>query len=323
MGRIGPNEVRGGPNLVSAQRRRRLCRVLRDALCGVLREGVRGVREVVRGCAEASSALEQGGLRDDCGGECCGGECCGGKCCGGKCCGGKCCGGKCCGGRAIGMEGGRGAAADGVAGRRGARVVVVVVVVSCGWPLAGLLRDCCGRLAGCGGSRVQAGAAVTGTCCGRLAALGEECSGGEMRGDCRFCRGMGRRMDVEELTGRWGFCPRGAGYRDGKQTGHSGGKGGRNEGAREWTWRLSGAGREDSGVDGLRSVPGQGDSGVVRPFAARYDRFFLLGGRPFAAVSPFIGSGPLQRCWQAFLGLNNPLPRCGAGFSRTGGDAQW
>ena len=113
------------------------------------------------------------------------------------------------------------------------------------------------------------------------------------------------------------------GYRDGKQTGHSGGKGGRNEGVREWTWRLSGADSGDSSVDGLRSVPGQGDSGVVRPFAARYDRFFLLGGRPFAAVSPFIGSGPLQRCWQAFLGLNNPLPRCGAGFSRTGGDVLW
>lgn len=147
------------------------------------------VRGSARGCAgyaEASSALEQGGLRNDCGGECCGG--------------------KCCGGRAIGMEGGRGAAADGVAGRRGARVVVVVVVVSCGWPLAGLLRDCCGRLAGCGGSRVQAGAAVTGTCCGRLAALGEECSGGGMRGDCRFCCGMGRRMDVEELTGRRGVA---------------------------------------------------------------------------------------------------------------------
>lgn len=52
--------------------------------------------------------------------------------------------------------------ADGVAGRRGAGVVVV----SCGWSLARLLRDCCGRLAGCGGSWVQAGAAVAGTCCG-------------------------------------------------------------------------------------------------------------------------------------------------------------
>ncbi len=61
MGRIGPNEVRGGPNRVSAQRRRRLCRALRGALCGGLREGVRGY-------AEASSVLEQGGLRDDCGG---------------------------------------------------------------------------------------------------------------------------------------------------------------------------------------------------------------------------------------------------------------
>lgn len=87
-------------------------------------------------------------------------------------------GGKCCGGRAIGMEGGRGAAADGVAGRRGAGVVVV----SCGWSLARLLRDCCGRLAGCGGSWVQAGAAVAGTCCGSGCfgegmLRGEECVG--------------------------------------------------------------------------------------------------------------------------------------------------
>lgn len=107
----------------------------------------------MQGYAEASSVLEQGGLRDDCGGECCGG-------------------------RAIGMEGGRGAAADGVAGRRGAGVVVV----SCGWSFARLLRDCCGRLAGCGGSWVQAGAAVAGTCCGSGCfgegmLRGEECVG--------------------------------------------------------------------------------------------------------------------------------------------------
>lgn len=95
--------------------------------------------------------------------------------------------------------------ADGVAGRRGAGVVVV----SCGWSLARLLRDCCGRLAGCGGSWVQAGAAVAGTCCGS-GCFGEGMlRGGGMRGDCRFCCGMGRRMDVEELTGRRGFCPRG------------------------------------------------------------------------------------------------------------------
>ena len=67
--------------------------------------------------------------------------------------------------------------ADGVAGRRGA-----VVVVSCGWSLARLLRDCCGRLAGCGGSWVQAGAAVAGTCCGSGCfgegmLRGEECVG--------------------------------------------------------------------------------------------------------------------------------------------------
>lgn len=100
--------------------------------------------------------------------------------------------------------------ADGVAGRRGAGVVVV----SCGWSLARLLRDCCGRLAGCGGSWVQAGAAVAGTCCGSGCfgegmLRGRNASGGGMRGDCRFCCGMGRRMDVEELTGRRGFCPRG------------------------------------------------------------------------------------------------------------------
>ena len=154
---------------------------------------------------------------------------------------------------------------------------------------------------------------------------------GSARGCAGVCRGMRRRRVRWNRAGCGttagesvaGGVLRREGYRDGKQTGHSGGKGGRNEGAREWTWRLSGADSGDSSVDGLRSVPGQGDSGVVRPFAARYDRFFLLGGRPFAAVCPFIGSGPLQRCWQAFLGLNNPLPRCGAGFSRTGGDVLW
>lgn len=165
MGRIGPNEVRGGPNRVSAQRRRRLCRALRGALCGGM-----------QGYAEASSVLEQGGLRDDCGGECCGGG-------------------------SVAAGGLSGWRADGVAGRRGAGVVVA----SCGWPLARLLRDCCGRLAGCGGSWVQAGAAVAGTCCGS-GCFGEGMlRGGGMRGDCRFCCGMGRRMDVEELTGRRGF----------------------------------------------------------------------------------------------------------------------
>ena len=154
MGRKGPNEVRGGPNRVSSQRRRRLCRALRGALCGVLREGTRGCAGVCRGV-----------------------ECVG---------------------------------TGRVAGRRGAGVVVV----SCGWSLARLLRDCCGRLAGCGGSWVQAGAAVAGTCCGSGCfgegmLRGRNASGGGMRGDCRFCCGMGRRMDVEELTGRRGFCPRG------------------------------------------------------------------------------------------------------------------
>lgn len=156
MGRIGPNEVRGGPNRVSAQRRRRLCRALRGALCGVLREGVRGYAGVCGGVECVGTGRVAGRLR-----------------------GRVLRGGECCGGRAIGMEGGRGAAADGVAGRRGARVVVVA---SCGWPLARLLRDCCGRLAGCGGSWVQAGAAVAGTCCGSGCfgegmLRGEECVG--------------------------------------------------------------------------------------------------------------------------------------------------
>lgn len=170
MGRKGPNEVRGGPNRVSAQRRRRLCRALRGALCGVLREGVRGYAGVCGGVECVGTGRVAGRLR-----------------------------GRVLRGGSVAAGGLSGWRADGVAGRRGAGVVVV----SCGWSLARLLRDCCGRLAGCGGSWVQAGAAVAGTCCG------SGCFGEGMRGDCRFCCGMGRRMDVEELTGRRGFCPRG------------------------------------------------------------------------------------------------------------------
>lgn len=179
MERIGPNEVRGGPNRVSAQRRRRLCRALRDALCGVLREGTRGCAGVCRGMQRRRVRWNRAGCGTTAGGVLRGGSVAAG-----------------------GLSGWR---ADGVAGRRGAGVVVV----SCGWSLARLLRDCCGRLAGCGGSWVQAGAAVAGTCCGS-GCFGEGMlRGGGMRGDCRFCCGMGRRMDVEELTGRRGFCPRG------------------------------------------------------------------------------------------------------------------
>ena len=166
----------------------------------------RGARGSESGIGVAAQALVQGsawgfvrGSARGCAGVCGGVECVGTGRVAGRL------RGECCGGRAIGMEGGRGAAADGVAGRRGAGVVVV----SCGWSLARLLRDCCGRLAGCGGSWVQAGAAVAGTCCGS-GCFGEGMlRGGGMRGDCRFCCGMGRRMDVEELTGRRGFCPRG------------------------------------------------------------------------------------------------------------------
>lgn len=290
MGRIGPNEVRGGPNRVSAQRRRRLCRALRGALCGGLREGV---HEVVWGCAEASSVLEKGGLQDDCGGSVAAGSVAAG-----------------------GLSGWR---ADGVAGRRGARVVVVV---SCGWPLAGLLRDCCGRLAGCGGSRVQAGAAVAGTCCGRLAALGEECSGGEMRGDCRFCRGMGRRMDVEELTGR-----RGVSVPGGRAIGMESRRGTAAERAVVMKGRGSGRGgcREPTAGIAVWMVwggRGRATVGSCGPLPRVMAGSFCWKEDP-AAVCPFIGRGPLQRCWQAFLGLNNPLPRCGAGFSRTGGNVPW
>lgn len=176
MGRKGPNEVRGGPNRVSAQRRRRLCRALRGALCGVLREGVRGYAGVCGGVECVGTGRVAGRLR-----------------------------GRVLRGGSVAAGGLSGWRADGVAGRRGAGVVVV----SCGWSLARLLRDCCGRLAGCGGSWVQAGAAVAGTCCGSGCFGGRNASGGGMRGDCRFCCGMGRRMDVEELTGRRGFCPRG------------------------------------------------------------------------------------------------------------------
>ncbi len=110
--------------------------------------GCAGVCGGMQGYAEASSVLEQGGLRDDYGGG------------------------------SVAAGGLSGWRADGVAGRRSAGVVVV----SCGWSLARLLRDCCGRLAGCGGSWVQAGAAVAGTCCGSGCfgegmLRGEECVG--------------------------------------------------------------------------------------------------------------------------------------------------
>lgn len=149
MGRIGPNEVRGGPNRVSAQRRRRLCRALRGALCGVLREGVRGYAGVCGGVECVGTGRVAGRLR-----------------------------GRVLRGGSVAAGGLSGWRADGVAGRRGAGVVVV----SCGWSLARLLRDCCGRLAGCGGSWVQAGAAVAGTCCGSGCfgegmLRGEECVG--------------------------------------------------------------------------------------------------------------------------------------------------
>lgn len=154
MGRKGPNEVRGGPNRVSAQRRRRLCRALRDALCGVLREGTRGCAGVCRGveCVGTGrvagrlrgGVLRREGYRD--------------------------------GGR-TGRSGGRGGGTKGCAGGGCGELRMASCAVA-----AGLLRDCCGRLAGCGGSWVQAGAAVAGTCCGSGCfgegmLRGEECVG--------------------------------------------------------------------------------------------------------------------------------------------------
>ena len=166
MGRIGPNEVRGGPNRVSAQRRRRLCRALRGALCGGLREGVRGYAGVCGGVECVGTGRVAGRLR----------------------------------GGVLRREGYR----DG--GRTGWRDEGVR-----GWWLwrvaDGLLRGSCGTAA-VGWPVVEAVGCRPGRRLRGLAA-GVVASGGGMRGDCRFCCGMGRRMDVEELTGRRGFCPRG------------------------------------------------------------------------------------------------------------------
>jgi len=242
----------------------------------------------MQGYAEASSVLEQGGLRDDCGGSVAAG----------------------------GLSGWR---ADGAQRRTGWRDEGVR-----GWWLwrvaDGLLRGSCGTAA-VGWPVVEAvgcrpGRRLRGLAAG-VVASGKGCFGG------RNAWGLPVLLRYGAADGCGGVDRKAGFLSPGRAIEMESRKGGRNEGVREWTWRLSGADSGDSSVDGLRSVPGQGDSGVVRPFAARYDRFFLLGGRPFAAVSPFIGSGPLQRCWQAFLGLNNPLPRCGAGFSRTGGDVLW
>lgn len=175
MGRIGPNEVRGGPNRVSAQRRRRLCRALRGALCGGLREGVRGYAGVCGGVECVGTGRVAGRLR-----------------------------GRVLRGGVLRREGYR----DG--GRTGWRDEGVRGWL---WRVAdGLLRGCCGTAA-VGWPVVRQLGAGRGGGCGDLLRewllRGRNASGGGMRGDCRFCCGMGRRMDVEELTGRRGFCPRG------------------------------------------------------------------------------------------------------------------
>lgn len=129
MGRIGPNEVRGGPNRVSAQRRRRLCRVLRGALCGGLREGVRGYAGVCGGVECVGTGRVAGRLR-----------------------------GRVLRGGSVAAGGLSGWRADGVAGRRGAGVVASGKECFGGrnaWGLPVLLRY--GAADGCGGVDRKAG----------------------------------------------------------------------------------------------------------------------------------------------------------------------
>lgn len=188
MGRIGPNEVRGGPNRVSAQRRRRLCRALRGALCGGLREGVRGYAGVCGGVECVGTGRVAGRLR-----------------------------GRVLRGGSVAAGGLSGWRADGAQRRTGWRDEGVR-----GWWLwrvaDGLLRGSCGTAAvgwpvveavGCRPGRRLRGLAAGVVASGKECFGGRNASGGGMRGDCWFCCGMGRRMDVEELTGRRGFCPRG------------------------------------------------------------------------------------------------------------------
>lgn len=129
MGRIGPNEVRGGPNRVSAQRRRRLCRALRGALCGGLREGVRGYAGVCGGVECVGTGRVAGRLR-----------------------------GRVLRGGSVAAGGLSGWRADGVVGRRGAGVVASGKECFGGrnaWGLPVLLRY--GAADGCGGVDRKAG----------------------------------------------------------------------------------------------------------------------------------------------------------------------
>ena len=153
MERIGPNEVRGGPNRVSAQRRRRLCRALRGALrgalCGGLREGVRGYAGVCGGVECVGTGRVAGRLR---GGSVAGGECCGGGGVGG--------GGGSCGPAAVGWP-----VVEAVGCRPGRRLRGLAAgVVASGkecfggrnaWGLPVLLRY--GAADGCGGVDRKAG----------------------------------------------------------------------------------------------------------------------------------------------------------------------
>ena len=111
----------------------------------------RGARGPESGIGAAAQALVRGSARG-CAGVCRGVECVGTGRVARRLRGGVAAGSVAAGG----LSGWR---ADGAQRRTGWRVVVVV---SCGWPLAGLLRDCCGRLAGCGGRRVQAGRRLRG-----------------------------------------------------------------------------------------------------------------------------------------------------------------
>lgn len=186
----------------------------------------------MQGYAEASSVLEQGGLRDDCGGECCGGG-------------------------VLRREGYR----DG--GRTGWRDEGVR-----GWWLwrvaDGLLRGSCGTAA-VGWPVVEAvgcrpGRRLRGLAAG-VVASGKECFGGRNAWGLPVLLRYGAADGCGGVDRKAGFLSPGRAIGMESRRGHSGGKGGRNEGVREWTWRLSGADSGDSSVDGLRSVPGQGDSG--------------------------------------------------------------
>lgn len=127
------------------------------------------------------------------------------------------------------------------------------------WRVAdGLLRGCCGTAA-VGWPVVEAvgcrpGRRLRGLAAG-VVASGKECFGG------RNAWGLPVLLRYGAADGCGGVDRKAGFLSPGRAIEMESRKGGRNEGVREWTWRLSGADSGDSSVDGLRSVPGQGDSG--------------------------------------------------------------